>query len=357
VYEAKLVFARGRSKDVWILARIQNLRISLYRVIFTLLLALLLIQCGRSDAPVTMADQAPNARRAPVAPDLPPPEGIIVNGATWEPLASGYIYTDGPAADSEGNVFFADVVANRLLQINSAGEVTAIDEATAMTLGLVIGPNGFLYGCRNRDAQIVRYSKEGEIEVLLQGELSPLANKPDQPGEFCNDLAINSAGGIWFTDRINRRVMYLNSDGVVKVATEGFRPNGIALSADRRIIAVTDSVVPLLHAFSVGEDGELTELPDFFDPLMTVEQIGAAQVVAGRPGSNGMTVDNEGRFYVTTFYGIQVFDREGNYIGVIHSPKGFMSNLTFGGPGYGWLYVTGRQGIFRLDTQAHGIGW
>jgi sugar lactone lactonase YvrE len=158
-------------------------------------------------------------------------------------------------------VFFAEVVSNRLLQINSAGEVATVDETTAMTMGLVIGPDGLLYGCRNRDAQIIRYHNEGEVEVLLQGELSPLPNKPNQPGEFCNNLAINSAGGIWFTDPINRRVMYLGPDGSVKAVAEGFRPNGI------------------------------------------------------------------------------------------------VSNLTFGGPGYGWLYVTGRQGGYRLDMQTHGVEW
>jgi len=304
-----------------------------------------------------MADQAPNSRRAPVAPDLPPPEGIVVSGAVWETLAEGYVYTDGPAADNAGNVFFAEVVSNRLLQINSAGEVATVDEATAMTMGLVIGPDGLLYGCRNRDAQIVRYNKEGEIEVLLQGELSPLPNNPRMPGEFCNDLAINSAGGVWFTDRINRRVMYLGPEGSAKVVAEGFRPNGIVLSADRQKIVVTDSVAPLLHAFSVGEEGELTELPDYFDPIMTVEQIGAEEIVAGRPGSNGMTVDSEGRFYVATFYGIQIFDSKGSYIGVIRAPRGFVSNLILGGPGYGWLYVTGRHGIYRLDMQTHGVGW
>jgi gluconolactonase len=330
----------------------------LYRVIFTLLLSLLLVQCGQSpDAPLTAADQAPNARRAPVAPDLPPPEGIVVSGAVWETLAEGYIYTDGPAADSEGNVFFAEVVSNRLLQINSVGELATVDDATTMTMGLVIGPDGLLYGCRNRDAQIIRYSQEGEIEVLLQGEMSPLPNQPNQPGEFCNDLAINAAGGVWFTDRINHRVMYLNTDGSAKVVAEGFRPNGIVLSADRQMIGVTDSVAPLLHAFSVGKEGELTELPGYFDPILTVEQIGTEQVIAGRPGSNGMTVDSEGHFYVATFYGIQLFASDGSYIGVIRAPKGFMSNLTFGGPGYGWLYVTGRQGIYRLDMQTQGVGW
>jgi gluconolactonase len=334
------------------------LRIPLYRVIFTVLLSLQLVQCGQSpDTFETMADQAPNARRAPEAPDLAPPEGIVVNGATWETLADGYVYTDGPAADSKGNVFFAEVVSNRLLQINSAGEVATVDETTAMTMGLVIGPDGLLYGCRNRDAQIIRYNEEGEVAVLLQGELSPLPNKPNQPGEFCNDLAINSAGGIWFTDRINRSVMYLDPDGSVKAVAEGFRPNGIVLSADRQLISVTDSIDSVLHAFSVGKEGELTELPDYFDPIMTVERIGAEEIVAGRPGSNGMTVDSDGRFYVATFYGIQLFDSKGRYVGVIRAPKGFMSNLTFGGPGYGWLYVTGRVGVYRLDMQTHGVGW
>ncbi len=325
----------------------------MFKIIVTLLLLLALIQCGQSPDSVL----TPTMNQAPTAPDLPPPEGIVATGAEWETLAQGYVYSEGPAADADGNVYYAEVTWNHLYKVDAAGKVVLVDEDTAMTMGLVMGADGLIYACRNHDAQIVRYIKEGQFEVLLQGELTPLPNQPNAPGEFCNDLAINSTGGIWFTDRINQRVMYLDRDGSVRSVAEGFRPNGIVLSADRQTLVVTESIEPRLHAFSLGERGSLNEKTDYFDPIMIVRQIGEEKIAPGRPGTDGMTVDDSGRYYVASFYGIQIFERDGSYLGVIKVPKGFVSNLTFGGPGYGWLYATGRNGFYRLKMQVQGVGW
>ena len=158
-----------------------------------------------------------------------------------------------------------------------------------------------------------------------------------------------------FTDRINQRVILLRPDGSSEVVASGWRPNGIVLSADQQTLAVTDSNKPVLHAFSVNPDGTLQEKPGFFDAIRTVASLGKEKIAPGRPGTDGMTVDTEGRFYVGSFYGIQIFDREGKYVGVIKKPSEFVSNLTFGGPGYGYLYATGRNGIFRLQMQVQGV--
>jgi gluconolactonase len=304
-----------------------------------------------------MADQAPAARKAPAAPDLPPPPGLVAAGAQWETLADGYVYTDSPAGDPSGDVYYAEPIFKHLYKVDAAGNVTLVSKDTEMTMGLVMGPDGLLYGCRNLAAQIVRFSASGELDVLYQGELTPLPNKPTAPGEFCNDMAINADGGVWFTDRINRRVLYLDPQRSLRQVAEGFRPNGIVLSADRQMLVVTDSIEAVLHAFRVGANGALTELPDYFDPVMTVTELGQEQVVTGRPGTNGMTVDSAGRFYLASFYGIQVFAPDGGYIGVIGSPAGFLSNLGFGGSGYQWLYASGRKGFYRLEMNVHGIGW
>jgi sugar lactone lactonase YvrE len=299
----------------------------------------------------------PTMREAPAGPNLPPPEGLVADGAEWETVAEGYVFTDAPTADSEGNVFYAEPIFNHLYRISPAGEIVKIDENTQMTMGLIMGADGFIYACRNRAAQIVRYSMQGEHEVLYQGEMTPLKNNPDAPGEFCNDLAINAEGGIWFTDRVNQKVMYLDPDGNLREVAGGFRGNGIVLSADRRILAVTNSIEPRLHAFEVGENGALTEIENFFDPLLTVGQLGQEQIAEGRPGTDGMTVDTDGRFYAATFYGVQVFDRNGKYIGVVSRPKPFISNLGFGGPKRDWLYASGRLGLYRLKMQVKGVSW
>jgi len=295
---------------------------------------------------------------APTPPDLPPPEGLLAEGAAWETLAEGYLFSEGPAAAADGTVYYAEPIFGHVYKIAPDGVITKIDEQSQHTMGLVMGPDGYIYACRNHGGQIVRYSTDGSYEVLLEGEVTRLPNKPTAPGEFCNDLAINAAGGIWFTDRVNKRVIYLAPDGGARTVAEGWRGNGIVLSADRKMIVVTDSNYPRLHAFTVGENGELTLQEDYFDAVRLVEEIGGGeQIAAGRPGTDGMTVDSDGRFYLASFYGIQVFGPDGKFIGVIKQPTGFVSNLTFGGPNYKYLYATGRKGIFRLEMQVQGVPW
>ena len=317
------------------------------------LVALLVAACG--DAPTP---QQAVPRNPPPPPDLPPPPGLVAEGAEWERLASGYTFSEGPAAALDGTVYYAEPIFAHLYKISEAGEITQLDRETQMTMGLVMGADGFIYACRNRAAQIVRYSTDGNYDVLLQGEMTPLRNSPASPGEFCNDLAVNAAGGIWFTDRLNGRVMYLDPDGEVRVVAEGWRPNGIVLSADRKMIAVTDSNESRLHAFAVGENGALTEVPDFFDAVRVVDLSEEdKRKFSSRSGADGMTVDSEGRFYLASFYGIQVFGPDGKYIGVVARPKAFVSNLTFGGKNFDWLYATGRTGLFRLKMQVQGVHW
>ncbi len=312
-----------------------------------LLGALICLLLGCEDAPPPAALMA--------VPDLPaPPADIVTNEADWETVVTGYVYSDAPAVDSRGDIYYAANTQNRIFHLDAADRINLFDDNTALTMGLMFGPDGRLYGCRNNDAQIVAYDMRGRREVLLQGKLTPLVNNPDAPGEFCNGLIINSKGQIWFTDRVNRRVMFLSEAGELRSVAEGFRPNGLALSVEEDILAVTDSLDPRLHAFQVAADGSLTEIPDFFAPVQMVDTIGNEESSRGRPGTNGMTIDSDGRFYVTSFYGIQIFDAQGQYVGVIKAPTGFTSNVTFGGSNLDVLYATGLKGVYRMPTKVRG---
>ncbi|MDP7269921.1 MAG: SMP-30/gluconolactonase/LRE family protein [Gammaproteobacteria bacterium] len=310
------------------------------------LTALVLLRC--SDTPETVQPvPGTNLPRSP-------PGQVVAPDSEWETLGRGYVYSDAPASDAEGNVYYVAITQNRIYRISPEGQVETFDTGTAMTMGLTFGPEGRLYGCRNRDAQIVVYTIDGEREVLVQGELTPIPGRPGVPSQFCNDLAVSSTGGIWFTDRINRQVKHVDAAGKVSVVASGFRPNGITLSADGSMLAVTDSLKPKLWAFTVGEGGSLTLVEDFFDPVMMAIDLDGEAINEGRPGTNGMTVDQEGRYFVSSFFGIQVFDPQGKYIGVIDRPTKFVSNLAFGGEKCNYLYATGLNGIYRLATLTTG---
>lgn len=325
----------------------------MFRALFFILLASMIVRCSNAPDSVPVTEGPATAAEAPPAESLPP--GIVAAESEWETVARGFVYTASPLSDGAQGLYFAEPIQNRIYHIHSDGTLTVFTEDTGMNMGLARGPDERIYGCRNRSAQIVVYAPDGSFEVLLQGELTPLPGQPQAPGEFCNDLAINAAGGIWYTDRVNRRVMYLAPDLTVRVVADGFRPNGIVLSPDEQLLVVTDSNEPRLWAFAVGDNGALAELPDYFPAVRTVDWLGDEPIAPGRPGTNGMTVDSDGRFYLTSFYGIQVFERDGRYIGSIASPSGFVSDVGFAGGELEYLYATGINGVYRRLMQARGV--
>jgi gluconolactonase len=267
----------------------------------------------------------------------------------WETLLTTSIYSDAPVFDAAGNLYYAEIAENRIYKISPTGEASVFDENTARSMGLAFAPDGRLIACRNFDAQIVAYDMQGGREVLLQGDLS--YEQSGTKGEFCNGLVVSSAGDIWFNDRINEQIIYLAPTGRHQTVARGFRPNGIILSRDESMLITTDSNAPRLWAFEILPDGELREIPEFFAPVRMGKNRKRRWV---KPGTNGMTVDQEGRYYVTSFLGIQVYDSQGNMLGLIRSPAKFLSDVTIGGPNNAYLYATGRGGLYRIPIPPAG---
>lgn len=84
---------------------------------------------------------------------------VLIPGEEWQLLGEGYTFTEGPAADRQGNVYFTDDRESRIYRIDAGGEITLFAENTARTNGLMFGPDGRLCGCRNGDRQIVAYDE------------------------------------------------------------------------------------------------------------------------------------------------------------------------------------------------------
>ena len=262
--------------------------------------------------------------------------GVLIDGEHWQQVAEGFKFTEGPAADHAGNLFFTDIPNSRIHKLDSEGRVTVFAENTGNTNGLMFGPDGRLYGCANGKQQIVAYAPDGTVSVIVEGVQS-------------NDLVVNADGAIWFTDPPNKQVWYVSPSREKKVVASGFTPNGIILWADGGTLVVTDSADPVLWTFRVEGDGSLSAKEPYYGPL---------QVPPGkeRPGSDGMTIDRQGRLYVTTSAGLQMFDPTGRLGGTIAKPQqAGISNVCFGGPESDTLFVTSVDKVFKRKTQAAGV--
>ena len=274
--------------------------------------------------------------RSTTAQDMPITQ-VLIDGEGWELVGEGSGFTEGPAVDVEGNVFFSDPKNHRIYRAGLDGTVTLFAENTEKTSGLMFGPDGRLYGCSRIGKRIAVWNKDGSAETVA---------KVDD----CNDLTVGSDGTIYFTDPTNQRVYYLSADRKKKmVVAEGFTPNGIILWPKEGTLVVTDRAEHHLWTFRIEPDGSLSNKERYYMPLQLDRN-------KDRPGSDGMTVDNKNRLYVATHVGIQMFDPTGRLGGTILKPqRRFLSNITFGGPGFGYLYATCTDKVYRRKVKPTGV--
>ena len=138
------------------------------------------------------------------------------------------------------------------------------------------------------------------------------------------ELVCDSKGGVYFAD--DNGTFFVDAKGKVSlVADKSIRTNGMMLSRDEKTLVVTNGKT--LVAWDINPDGTTTNQHDF-------------GMLHGGNG-DGMAIDNEGRYYVTTGDpGIQVFNPDGTYLGTIPLPRS-ASSVAFAGPDKKVLYGKG----------------
>ena len=150
-----------------------------------------------------------------------------------------------------------------------------------------------------------------------------------------NDLVIDRAGGVYFTDPAFRApkplpqgktaVYYLSADGkVTRLIDDLPNPNGVILSPDEKTLYVIPSGQAEMMSYPVEGPGKIGKGKVF----CTLKQPAKAK----NSGGDGLTVDVKGNLYITSQLGLQVFDKDGKYLGTIKFPEQ-PANVTFGGAG------------------------
>jgi gluconolactonase len=255
----------------------------------------------------------------------------------WEVVSSGHKFTEGPAVDRQGNVFFSDIPNNRIHRIGVDGKVTVFKEDSGGANGLMFGPDGRLYACQNGRKRIVAYTPDGKESVLADDVNS-------------NDLAITGKGEIYFTDPPHKQVWFLSKSGDKRVVVkDGLEfPNGVRLSPDQSLLMVADTRGKWVWSYQVQDDGSLANgMP--FHRLETPDDSSIS-------GADGMTVDTEGDLWVATRLGIQVCDQPGRVVAIVNKPQaGGISNVVLGGPDLQTLYVTAGDKVFRRPARRKGV--
>jgi sugar lactone lactonase YvrE len=261
---------------------------------------------------------------------------VLIDGQGWERVAEGFTFTEGPAVDLSGNLYFTDVFRSKIYRLDAQGKPEVFVDQSFATNGLMFGPDGRLYGCQNGKKRIVAYDSAGQETPIAQDVQS-------------NDLVVTRTGGIYFTDPENHQLWYIPPKGEKRVVDRGLRfPNGLKLWPDQGTLVVADMKGANLWAFRIEADGSLK----FKQPYYTM------QVPAGKleSGADGMAVDSAGRIYVATQSGLQMFDPTGRLCGVIAKPQNaWLSNVTFAGKNLDTLYVTSSNKVYKRKVKATGL--
>jgi gluconolactonase len=272
-------------------------------------------------------------------------QSVIATGAKLEKLAGGFEFTEGPAVDAEGNIFFTDQPNNRIHKWSVDGKLSIFHENPGRANGLYFDKGGNLLACADLNNELWLIDREGNVTVLVKDYKGKKLNGP-------NDLWIDPKGGIYFTDPFYRRpywnrgpieqdgqhVYYLTPDRkeLIRVTTDLVQPNGIIGTPDGKLLYVADIGAKKTYVYGINADGSLSNKKLFCSM-----------------GSDGMTIDNQGNIYLTG-KGVTVFNPDGEKIEQIDVPAGWTANVTFGGKDRKMLFITAQDSIYGLQMRVKG---
>jgi gluconolactonase len=264
-------------------------------------------------------------------------------------VQGNFQFTEGPAADMQGNLYFSDVAANKIYKMNTDGEISVFLEPSGHANGLMFENKDKLIVCQ-MDGKLISINPETKkITVLTDNYEGTRYNAP-------NDLVVDKAGGVFFTDPLFRApqplpqekhaVYYRSADGKVKKLIDNLKaPNGVILSPDEKTLYVIPSMQKDMWAYSVTSPGKLGEGRVFCELSQTEGK--------DNSGGDGVSIDSKGNLYITSELGIQVFNVEGKLLGIIKFPEQ-PANVTFGGPEMKTLYVTARTSLYSAEMEITG---
>ncbi|MCF6311889.1 MAG: SMP-30/gluconolactonase/LRE family protein [Verrucomicrobiales bacterium] len=273
-----------------------------------------------------------------LARDMPLSE-VLIEGAGWQVVSEGHGFTDGLCSDADGNVYFSDVRSGQVIyKVDLDGKVSEFVKKAAGISGLQWGADGKLYACLARGRMVVRFDQGGKMEILAK-EVRP------------NDLVVTYDGNVYFTQTPEQEIVRIDPKGKMTVVSKGVivKPNGITLSPDQGTLAVSDYGGKYVWVFRIEKEGTLS-YPQNYMTMRTAN--GKPEVAKG----DGMATDAEGRYYVTSAVGLQMYDPTGRMGGVIVKPQdaGLVS-VVFGGADLAYLYVACGDTIYRRKTKSKGV--
>jgi len=278
---------------------------------------------------------------------------LVVPIAEVEELFDGCRWAEGPVWFNEhSTLVWSDIPNRRLLRWIEGQGVSVFRAESNYANGNTRDSEGRLVSCEHGGRRVSRTEAGGAITVIADSYDGKPLNSP-------NDVVVKSDGSIWFTDPdygimsdyegykadMEQDGCYVfragPKSGDIRVVADDFvKPNGLAFSADEKILYIADSGRSHdpngphhIRAFDVGDDGTLSN-PRVF-----------CEVDPGVP--DGFRVDIHDNVWTSCGNGVICFAPDGTRLGKVKIPQ-IVSNLTFGGPKRNRLFITATKSVYAV---------
>jgi gluconolactonase len=284
-------------------------------------------------------------------------------------VATTVAFTEGPAVDRDGNVYFTDIISQRIMKLSSDGVLSTYRENSNVANGLLIDQEGRLIACEGSTFERPGVKLKGTPRVtrtdLKTGAIEVLADSYEgKPLIGPNDVTIDERGRLYFTE-LNGAAVY-RIDGPGKIARilsapDIQSPNGIQVSPDDRKLYLVEANraqggARLIRSYDLEPDGSVSNMRVHYD------------FSPGR-SADGMSIDIEGNLYASagmnqlrgtsetldTKGGVYVISPDGKLLEFIPIPEDFITNNAFGGPDMKTLYVTAGKTLYKVRTEIAGL--
>ena len=218
-------------------------------------------------------------------------------------IATTMAFTEGPVVDRDGNVYFTELVFQRIMKLTPQGVLTVFREHSNNANGMLIDPEGRLIACEGAESQRMGVLQKFKPQVtrtdLKTGKIEVLAdNYQGKPFVGPNDVTIDSKGRLYFTDLTGGAVYRLDAPGqIVRILStpEIQRPNGLQISPD-------DSTLYLIEANGAKDGARMIRAYDL-RPDGTVANMRVHYNFYPGRSADGMSIDSQGNLYASAGMG------------------------------------------------------
>lgn len=274
--------------------------------------------------------------------------GIIAAGEKPVLIDSSFSFTEGPAVDKQGNIFFTDQPNNKIWKYDLNGKLSVFMDKAGRSNGMYFDSKGNLITCADENGQLWSINKKGQVKVLVKDYKGHRLNGP-------NDCWVSPTGDIYITDPYYQRDYWTrknpdpalggqklyyfphNKKELIRVDDGTEKPNGIVGTADGKYLYVADMGRGKTFRYEINTDGTLKNKQLFVNEA-----------------SDGMTIDNRGNVYLTG-KGVMVYNQEGEKIEQIDIPENWTGNVCFGGKDRNILFITASKSVYVLRTLVKGV--